>query len=492
MASTTPAARPWLLAQPAPREGLAFALILACLSCLPVLAASLPQMGDYPAHLARYHVMLESGRNPLLDAHYAFEWKWTGNLGVDLLIYPLAKLIGLEPAGRLIVALIPVLTGCAMATLEWTLRRRVGLATLLALAFIWSPALLLGFLNFALSFTLALFALALWIKLEGKTWRWAPFVPIGLLVWLCHVSGWGILGIMVFGYEWSRSKSWRAVLAPWPLLAPLLPLPLGGGTKGDLTWGKSILTYKYAIWLKAMRDSSVFVDLATPVIVFLLALAALIWRRFDGRLGWAALALLLLSLVMPRHIVGGDYADYRLIACGLALLCLALGWNAPRMVLLLGASLFLVRLGITTLDWRRDSAEMEQVLGALDQLPRGARLASAVRTVKTDWPSNPFEHVAGYATVRRDALTNANFALPKVHMLRLRQPFPYRFIDPSQRLLIDARTPIDLARFVPAQDMDYLWYHGARAPDTLPPGAKEVFRTERSVLLKLARGPAGR
>lgn len=484
--------KPWLLAEPAPREGLAYALVLACLACLPVLAASLPQMGDYPAHLARYHVMLEHGRNPAIDANYVFEWKWTGNLGVDLLIYPLAKLIGLEPAGRLICGLIPVLTGAGMVALEWTLRRRVGLASLLGLAFIWSPALLLGFLNFQLSFALALFATALWVKLEGKGWRWVPFVPIGLGVWLCHVSGWGILGIMVFGYEWSRDKSWRAFVAPWPLLAPVLPLLLGGGTKGDLTWGKDVWSYKYAIWLKAMRDSSVFLDLATPVVPLLLALVSLFWRRVDGRLAWAGLAMLVLSIVMPRHIVGGDYADFRLIACGLALLCLSLSWRAPRLVLVLGASLFLVRLGFTTADWRRDSAEMEQVLGALNHLPQGARVASAVRTVRTDWPSNPFEHVAGYAVVRRDALTNMNFALPKVHMLRLKQPFPYRFIDPSQRLLIGAQDPVDLARFVPAQDMDYIWYHGHRPPDTLPPGSKVIFRTEHSLLLRLAKGPAGR
>ena len=40
-----------------------FALALALLSCLPVLVARYPQMSDYPAHLARYHVMLEAGAN---------------------------------------------------------------------------------------------------------------------------------------------------------------------------------------------------------------------------------------------------------------------------------------------------------------------------------------------------------------------------------------------------------------------------------------------
>jgi hypothetical protein len=181
-----------------------------------------------------------------------------------------------------------------------------------------------------------------------------------------------------------------------------------------------------------------------------------------------------------------------LIASGLAVLCLALDFRPNRLVLLLAALPFLIRLGITTHDWRRDSAELEQVLGAIEQLPPGARVASAVLTLPSQWDANPFEHVAGYAVVRRDALTNANFALPRVHMLRLREAFPYRFIDPSQRLLQAPDQPVDLARFVPAQDMDYLWCHGTRPPDSLPPGAEVVFRTQNSLLAKLAKAPPKR
>jgi hypothetical protein len=486
--------KPWLLAEPPPREGLAFAMLLAFLAALPVLVASQPQMADYAAHLARYHVMIEQGHNPVLDQYYGFEWKWTGNLGVDLLIRPLAALFGLEAAGRIVCAAIPVLTGLGFAAAEWSLRRRAGLGAVFAMAFIWNPALLMGFLNFALAFALALFAFALWVWL--KEWRWRPalFVPVGLAVWLCHASGWGILGIMVFGYEWSRDKSWRAFLAPWPLLAPLVPMLSGGNAAGDMLWGRNVLAYKQAIWKKAMRDTSEWLDIATAALPLLALAPALIWPRFfgrlDGRLAWAGMALLVLSLVMPRHIVGGDYADYRLIAAGLALLALAIQRPSSRLVLLLASSLFLTRLSLTTFIWHRQSAELEQDLAVLDHLPHGARVASAVLTIRTEWPSNPFEHVGAWATVRRDALTNANFALPKVHMLRLKHPPPYRFIDPSQRLLQMPAEPVDLAAFAPAGNADYLWYRGDKAPHPLPAGAELIFRTEHSLLLRLAKpGP---
>ncbi len=480
------------LREPGRRESLWLGVVLALLASAPVLAAALPVMGDYPAHLARWHVMLGRESSPFLSAYYTFEWKWTGNLGVDLLIYPLARLFGLEPAGRLIVAAIPVLTALSIVTAEWALRRRVGVGALLALAFVWSPALLLGFLNFQLSFALALFAFAGWVRLGGKTWRSAAFVPIGLIVWLCHVSGWGILGVLVFGYEWSRGKSWRAVLAPWPLLAPVLPLLFGGGTKGAFWYGPAPLVFKQAIWIKAMRDTVQALDVATPILAGLVFLVAAILRKLDPRLAWAALAFAALSWVIPRHIVGGDYADYRLIAVALAVGALAIDWRAPRLVLYLVPALFLARLAVTTESWARQSAKMERELAALALLPPGARVASAVLVQRQGWAFNPFEHIAGYAVVRRDALTNMNFALPRVHMLSLRNPPPGDFTDPSQRLLQHRGAPVDLAAFAPARGMDYLWYHGVRPPDRLPAGATVLRRTDHSLLLRLAKAPPPR
>ena len=160
---------PFLLARPGRREGLWLAAALALLACLPVLAAVRPQMTDYPSHLARYYIMLDAGRSEWLARYYSFKWSWSGNLGVDLLMWPVARVFGLEMAGRIIAAVIPPLCGLAMIAVEWTLRRRIGVGTLLALVTVWSPALLMGLLNFSLSLTLALFAFAGWVRLER--WR---------------------------------------------------------------------------------------------------------------------------------------------------------------------------------------------------------------------------------------------------------------------------------------------------------------------------------
>jgi hypothetical protein len=141
----------FLLAPAGRREALWLAIALAFVSCLPVLLAQHPQMTDYPSHLARYYIMLDQGHSAWLARYYDFKWSWSGNLGVDLLIWPMARLFGLELGAKIITAIIPPLTGMAMICVEWTLRRRIGLGTMLAFVTIWSPTFILGMLNFSLA-----------------------------------------------------------------------------------------------------------------------------------------------------------------------------------------------------------------------------------------------------------------------------------------------------------------------------------------------------
>ena len=73
---------------------------------------------DLPGHMGRYRVQLDRGAHPWLADWYKFEWSLIGNLGVDLLIEPLAPLIGLEPAVKLIVMAIPALTAAGLYELK--------------------------------------------------------------------------------------------------------------------------------------------------------------------------------------------------------------------------------------------------------------------------------------------------------------------------------------------------------------------------------------
>lgn len=465
-------------------------LALCVIAGLPFFVTALPQMTDFGSHLARYHVMLDGGRSAWLAKYYDFEWIVAGNLGADLLMVPLGHLLGVERAAWLIGLAIPLLTALGVFCVEWTLRRRVGAGSLLALATIWSPAMVMGFYNFCLSLALALFAFVAWVRLEGRAWRGWCLAPAGLLVWLCHASGWGVLGVLVFGYEWHRRKGPGAFVAPWPLFLPLVAQILTGGAKGVLDYGDNVLRYKRLIWLQALRGQSLLLDIAM-LALFVGAIAVAAWlRRIDGRLGWAALLLAALSLGMPRHFGGGDYADYRLVAASLMVGALAIDWPVRRAGLVLAVLPFLARMAVLTASWHATARETGRILGALDHIPRGARVAGAV-LIERRWELDPFEHVTSYATVRRDALVNSHFAIPGVHMLRLREGGA-AFADPSHRVFHRKGRPVDLSRFAPAARADWLWYVGEVEPARLPPGARVVWRTRGALLARLAKPPATR
>lgn len=476
-----------LLAPPSLREQFLLGAFMALLVCLPVLLASYPQMVDYPSHLARYHIMLDGGQSPWLARYYTFQWLWTGNLGADMLIRPIAAVVDIETAGRIVVGIIPVLTAIALLTVEWTLRRRIGIGSLLAIATIWSPALNTGFLNFGLALALALLAFALWVRLDGWRWRAVLFVPISWFVWLCHVSGWGVLGVLAFGYEWSRRRSLAAFLPPLLLASPVFAMLHGGGPSGLLMYGAKIINYKASIWVMALRDQWMLLDVASVACIAIVIGVAAAERKLDPRLGWAALILVFLSLVMPRHFGGGDFADFRLTAVALMIGLLSIDWAVPRGALWLACLPAIIRLTATSTAWEANSREFEKMLLALDHVPQGARIAGAVAVDLDAWALDPFEHAASYATIRRDALVNTHFALPGIHMLQLRQaPEGTDFTDPSQRVLLEPGDPIDLATFEPARHAEYLWYVGPRQPDRLPAGARIVHRTQHSLLARLA------
>lgn len=471
------------------------AIVLLCVAAgLPGILARYPQMTDYPAHLARWHIMIDGGRTAELARYYAFNWAWSGNLGVDILVRPLAALFGLETAGRIFVVGIPMLVAGGLFTVEWTLRRRIGVGPLLALATVWSPALLMGFLNFELALAMALFAFALWIKLEGSRYREPLFVPLGALIWLCHQSGWGVLGVMVFGYEWSRRSSWKAlprcVLATWPLWLPFLPTVLASQqAHGSFDYGRRPLYVKWIFWKEALRDRVRYLDYGTTILFCLMPLVALRYRKLDSRLAWSGLICLLLSLVVPRHLGGGDLADLRLIAVGLMLLALAIDWRPARTALMVVALLpFAMRLAITSAVWTVHSANVGRMMVALEQIPRGAKVAVAVREELGLWAQPLYGHLGCYATVRRDALVNSHFAIPGVHMLTL-TPKAWKWVDPSQRIYAGPGRSVDLARFRPAREADYLWYFGRYQPRHVPAGAQVVYRTRHSLLLKLVQPP---
>ncbi|HEX8421343.1 MAG TPA: hypothetical protein VF638_15150, partial [Sphingomonas sp.] len=184
-----------------------FVVAMAIAAIVPLLRPEIPPLVDLPGHLGRYRVQLDNGAHPWLADWYDFRWSLIGNLGIDLLIVPLAPIFGLELAVKLIVMAIPALTVTGLLWIAREVHGRIPATALFALPLAYSYPFQFGFINFVLSMALALNLFALWLRLgrlQQFRLRAALFVPASCLLWLCHTFGWGVLGVLAFSAEMIR------------------------------------------------------------------------------------------------------------------------------------------------------------------------------------------------------------------------------------------------------------------------------------------------
>ena len=200
---------------------------------LPLLYPPIPPLVDLFGHMGRYRVELDSagrrgsrnittitGRRSAISASISSSCRSR-------------KLIGLEPAVKLIVVPIPPLTAVGFLWVAREVHGRIPPTAFFALPFIYGYPFLFGFVNFALSVALAFLAFGLWLRLGrlGRTrLRGWLFVPISLVVFFSHTYGWGLLGLMCFSADavrlHDRGRSWWRAGFEAALHTSVMALPI--------------------------------------------------------------------------------------------------------------------------------------------------------------------------------------------------------------------------------------------------------------------------
>ena len=119
-------------------EGRICAVLVVLAAAVPLIYPAIPPLVDLLGHMGRFEVALELGRSANLQQFYSFHWAPIGNLGVDLLVRLIAPVVGLEPATKMVVILIPPLTAVGFL---WTAREvhgRITPISYLAIAFAYA------------------------------------------------------------------------------------------------------------------------------------------------------------------------------------------------------------------------------------------------------------------------------------------------------------------------------------------------------------------
>lgn len=466
--------------------------------------------------MARWHVAMAIGRSPALAHYYGYQWQPVGNLGMDLLVPPVAALIGIEPATKLAVMLIPVLTATGLV---WTAREvhgRVPPTAFFALPLAYAWPFQFGFVNFELAQALAFNALALWLRLGrlGLLRRRALlFVPISALLWLAHAFGWGLFGLMAFGVEAARLRGEeRRPLAAAGLAARrCLPLALpilfmlhpSTDAKGALASDWFNMAAKLWWVICILRDRWALLDTASLLPLFLLLYVGARDRRLGMEPVLALPGLLCLAafLLLPRLLMGGAYVDMRIAPAALALGLIAIRpppidrERLAAALAIFGLLFFGLRIAASTASFAMRAGEQARELAALPFIPRGAPVLSLVdKPCPLAWSDPRRDHLPGMAVVRRDAFTNEQWALAGQQLLTVRylQAAPYT-ADPSQTVYrpeceVEGTVFADAIAQFPRDAFDYVWTIG------FPPAAVRardlavVWSDGRSTLYRVQRG----
>lgn len=482
-----------------------FAVAAILLSVVPLLYPPLPPLVDLFGHIGRYRVQLDLQASPSLQRFYDYDWAIVGNLGVDLLIWPLGKLLGLEPAVKLIVILIPMMTVAGMLWVAREVHGRLPPTVLFALPFAYGHHFLFGFVNYALSMAFAFLAFGLWLRLGrlGRVkLRAALFVPIAIWVWLCHAFGWGMLGLLAFSAEAVRQhdqgRGWimsapRAAFHCLSLAVPLLLMIAWREGSGGITTDWFNWEVK-GRWIEmALRDRWRDFDRASVAVVGAVFLLAIVhpWLTLSRMLAFTLLVLCTAFALLPRIIFGSAYADMRLVPFLLAVAMLAIRfrseptrWMAralstmrirlkreparwfPQALALAALGFFLVRTVSVTVSLAQAANDQRQQLGALDRIPMGARVVSMVGLSCRDgsWPMWRNAHLGGLVVARKHGFSNDHWDVPGAKLLTVvYEPAGYWKYDPSNlvrhpKCWLGSAHPVDtmLANF-PRAAFDYLW-----------------------------------
>jgi hypothetical protein len=411
-----------------PRPGVVIALLGAFLTValVPLFTCSPLPLADYPNHLARMYIITSLGHSPLLQRYYEIHWQLIPNLALDLIVPPLARFMPVERAMLVFTGLTLVLLVAGCFAVHRALFGRLSYAPFATFLLLYNRQLLWGMLNYLFALALALLTFALWIVLRRRPLgvRCGIFVILALMVFVSHLAGFGVLGVLIVGYEvhsFFQEKDYRAlrnnlVAAAVALGLPVLIFVLFSPTRTRATPGLEAWGFKSRV-LGLLEVFHNYI-LALDVVLFLIVVAAiglallLHKARLHNRMLLPIVTLALVYLIIPSHLFGTYYADRRLIPALFLILACSLEWNVRKEYFIAAiALLFVIRTAVVIKNWSAANAIYSGNLEIIDQIPRGAKVATAVGMLDSPALLNPpIGHLPAMAVVRRDVLINSVYA----------------------------------------------------------------------------------
>jgi hypothetical protein len=382
--------------------------VLCALTLSPLLWARVPPLVDYPNHLARMWILAHGTEIPGLSSNYMIHWRVLPDLAMDLIVPLLSRIMPVEDAGRLFIALTMLILVGGTAALHRVLHGRIGFWPIWSLLFIYNAALFWGLLNCLFATGLYLFAFAGWIATRdvpaGR--RILGFSIVASAIFLLHLFAFGLYALSVAAYELGirlegrrlplRSfVSWLAVGLQFVpgLLLWRLSLEHGGPT---LTAYGPLLRKLYALAAPVVFHSGAF---PLDAVLWLAAALFFIFAAKRRCLKLAPemkvpLSALIVAAVSMPHVASGSFlADIRIPVVLPFLIIASTRLEMPgRGVPLFAAAAFvalLVRVWAVSQSWADYDRWFAEFRAAAAVIEPGSRLAVVAEPIPREWRGLP-------------------------------------------------------------------------------------------------------
>jgi hypothetical protein len=492
------------------------AVLILALSIGPVLAVDIPAMLDYPNHLAVMSVLSRNG-TAAANPFYQLTWNFNTNLAMELFVPPLARLIGLEAAGKTFLLFSQFLViGGAMA-IERVVKGRLELSPFAAALFLYSVPFAWGFVNFEFGLGVALCAIAAWLLTEGRP----PFVRALLhsvfvvVIFVAHLFALGIYGATVGLHElWRLRSGWSSVRQAF-LTAAILAAPVIVVFGVMMILGHSVVTAaNHTQWWFQFKPGWVFEALngysvlLSSVITLLILFASFVTARRGhlkllGSGWWIAVGFAFLYAAMPGRLFDAAFNDVRIVTAAALILpafvqlsFANVAWR--RAAFWTATACAVANLVLVWWVWLSYRPEYAAIISSFHQMAKGSTVlvANSYPPAKAGGSLNdyPFYHAPTLAVAYGDALVPSLFTGPGDRPVTLR-PAYRQFLKPVLYLTPDISAlpaiasgayedaPLYLQSWT--SKYDYLYVIGPRAPNPMPLLLRELDAGPSFVLYRI-------
>ena len=382
---------------------------LACLGLLsiaavPILINQHPPLVDYPWHVARVVALAQWRESPFVQEHFQLSSLLVPNLGLEITVLPLLKVLPLAAAMDVfLIACFTLILGGTVA-LHRVLHRSWSWWPLVAAVFLYNWILLYGFLGYVLGIGLFLCATAAWLALRDHPWWLRLLVgsAFSIALFFVHMITLGLYAVAVAGYELQR-----ALVEPRRLEAKLAELAVGAGqfvlplilfmaaSPTRVVVGGSWvykLFEKFASPLATLTIGHFGMDVAT--LAGLGIAAAIVLRygriRIAGEFGLALGLLVLAFLALPHAMNWVGLVDVRVPAALLFAFIAALriefrSLRAAWALAFVFAAIFIARVGISAVQWAQFDELSDAYRTALAAMKPESTLFLVKQSVPHSW-----------------------------------------------------------------------------------------------------------